>query len=86
MLCIAAAGPATFLGLFGGGIGYAEVLLFLVLALLIFGGKRLPELGRSLGRGITSFRKGLKDIEGDIERSGDGKSGDGTEPPAPTQG
>jgi sec-independent protein translocase protein TatA len=43
-----------------------EMLALLVLALLIFG-KRLPEVGKSLGRGIVEFRKGLKGIEDEIE-------------------
>ncbi len=40
-------------------LGIGEVLVVLVVALLIFG-KRLPEVGRSLGRGILEFKEGLK--------------------------
>ena len=39
--------------------------LILVIALLLFG-KRLPEVGRSLGRGIIEFKKGIKGIENDL--------------------
>lgn len=47
-------------------IGTIEWVVLLALGLLIFG-RRLPEVGRSLGRGIVEFRKGLKGIEDDIE-------------------
>lgn len=43
-----------------------EIVIILGLALLLFG-KRLPEVGRSLGRGIIEFKKGIKGIEDDIE-------------------
>lgn len=39
-----------------GNIGLPEIVIVLVIALLVFGPKRLPELGRSLGRGIREFR------------------------------
>ena len=55
------------LALFSGGIGWQEVVLILVVVLILFGGKRLPELGRSLGRGIREFKKGVKEIKDDIE-------------------
>ena len=45
--------------------GY-EWIVLLVLGLLIFG-RRLPEVGRSLGRGIVEFKKGIKGIEEDVE-------------------
>jgi len=47
-------------------LGPVELLIIGGLGLLIFG-RRLPEVGRSLGRGIVEFRKGLKGIEDDIE-------------------
>jgi len=46
--------------------GFGEMLLIAALGLLIFG-KRLPEVGKSLGKGIVEFKKGLKGIEDDIE-------------------
>ena len=42
-----------------GFIGIQEIVLLLVLLLLIFGAKRLPELGRSLGRGMREFKEGV---------------------------
>lgn len=55
------------LGFSFGGIGTTEIIIILVLALLIFG-RKLPEVGRSLGKGIVEFKKGLRGIEEDIER------------------
>ena len=49
-------------GLPGGG----EWIVLLVLGLLIFG-RRLPEVGRSLGRGIVEFKKGIKGVEDEVE-------------------
>mgnify|MGYP003332402383 CR=1 FL=1 len=40
-------------------IGPTEIILLLVLALLLFGAKRLPEIGRSLGSGMREFKKGV---------------------------
>jgi sec-independent protein translocase protein TatA len=52
------------LGLPGG----AEWILILAFGLLIFG-KRLPEVGRSLGKGIVEFKKGLKGVEDEVEEA-----------------
>lgn len=43
-----------------------DMVIILVIGLLLFG-KRLPEVGRSLGRGIIEFKRGLKGVEDDIE-------------------
>jgi len=44
-------------------IGWQEILLILLIALLLFGAKKIPDLARSLGKGIKEFRKGLREIE-----------------------
>ena len=49
-------------------IGTSEMMLILVIALLLFGGKKLPELMRGLGKGVTSFKKGLKDVDEEIKK------------------
>lgn len=58
-----------------GWPGGPEWIVLLVLGLLIFG-KRLPEVGRSIGRGIVEFKRGIKGIEDDIDEESDrsGKS------------
>ncbi len=43
------------------GLGTGEMLVIVVIALVMFGGSRLPDLGRGLGEGIRSFRDALKD-------------------------
>lgn len=53
------------------GIGMQEVLLVALLALLFFGGKKIPELMKGLGKGVKSFKDGLNDIEEDIHKKTD---------------
>ncbi|HOP26704.1 MAG TPA: twin-arginine translocase TatA/TatE family subunit [Candidatus Sabulitectum sp.] len=55
-----------------GRIGTAELIIILVVLLLLFGAKRIPEIARSIGRSLTQFKKGLKDGETGM----DGNSGD----------
>jgi len=43
-------------------IGPLEIIVVLIIALIVFGPKRLPELGRSLGKGLNEFRDGLSNI------------------------
>ena len=50
-----------------GNLQWYEVLIILTLALLLFG-RRLPEVGRSLGKGIVEFKKGIKGIEDEVNR------------------
>jgi sec-independent protein translocase protein TatA len=46
-------------------IGLPEILIVLVIALIVFGPKRLPELGRSLGKGINEFKDGMSGVHED---------------------
>lgn len=52
-----------------GGIGTWEILLIFLVALLLFGAKRIPEIAKGLGKGITEFKKAVKDVQGEIENS-----------------
>lgn len=56
----------TTLAAFLGPLGLPELLIIAFIGLLIFG-KRLPEVGKSLGKGIVSFKKGLQGVESDID-------------------
>jgi len=55
--------------LFAGpfGLGLQELLLLGLLLFLLFGARKLPDLGRSLGKGLVEFKKGLKGMEDEIE-------------------
>ncbi len=48
-------------------LGMTEILIILVIALLLFGPKKLPELGRSLGQSIREFKKGASEIREELE-------------------
>lgn len=50
-------------------LGLPEIIGILLLALLLFGPKKLPELGKSLGQGIREFKKGTRDLRADLEGS-----------------
>ena len=50
-----------------GGIGFQELLVIFLLVLLLFGAKRLPEVGKALGKGIREFKKATKEIQADID-------------------
>ena len=57
-----------------GSIGTPELLVILFVALLMFGG-RLPDVARSLGKSFNQFKRGLKDVENEVDRA------DSTPPP-----
>jgi TatA/E family protein of Tat protein translocase len=50
-----------------GNLGFTEMLLIFVVALLVFGPKKLPELGKSLGKGIREFRKATDELKSSWE-------------------
>lgn len=49
------------------GIGTQEILFTVLIVLLFFGGKKIPELMKGLGKGVRSFREGMNQIENDPE-------------------
>jgi sec-independent protein translocase protein TatA len=72
-------------------IGFSELMLILVVVLLLFGAKRLPEVGSSIGKGIREFKRSLSDIQDTISshpNEGSPASRQSNDPglPAPTQG
>lgn len=50
-----------------GMIGPWQIVLIVLVFLLMFGGKKIPELMKGLGRGISEFKKGKKEIEKDLD-------------------
>ena len=50
-----------------GGIGPQEIIVILLIVLLLFGAKKIPEVARGLGKGIREFKKAAKDIQDDVK-------------------
>ena len=50
------------------GLGDSELLVIMLVVLLLFGGKKIPELMRGLGKGVRSFKDGMKDVTTDDEK------------------
>lgn len=67
---------------FLGNLGPWELIVIGIVALLLFG-KRLPEVGRSLGRGIVEFKKGLRDTGDEINAAGSTTGSDAPRPAKP---
>ena len=59
--------------LFLGNIGATEIILIVLVVLLFFGGKKIPELMRGLGKGVKSFKEGVNGIENDIKADSEKK-------------
>lgn len=54
--------------LFIGNLGMPELIVILIIVLLLFGAKKVPELMNGLGKGVKSFKKGMKEVEDEIEK------------------
>lgn len=55
--------------LFFGNLGAGEIIVIALIVLLLFGGRKIPELMNGLGKGIRSFKEGMNNIEKEIENS-----------------
>ncbi len=63
-------GPMHLLLIIPGIPGWTELIVIAFVGLLLFG-RRLPDVGRSLGRSIVEFKRGLNDVRGDLDRASD---------------
>jgi sec-independent protein translocase protein TatA len=54
--------------LFLGNLGTGEILIIALIVLLLFGGKKIPELMRGIGKGVKSFKDGINDVENEIKK------------------
>lgn len=54
--------------LFLGNFGTGEIILIALVVLLLFGGKKIPELMRGIGKGVKNFKDGLNDVENEIKK------------------
>mgnify|MGYP002514657201 CR=1 FL=1 len=57
--------------LFIGGLGITEIVIIALIVLLLFGGKKIPELMKGLGKGVRSFKEGVKEITDEVEKNDD---------------
>ena len=57
--------------LFIGSLGAPEIIIIALVVLLLFGGKKIPELMRGIGKGVRSFKEGINGIEKDIKDNTD---------------
>ena len=53
--------------LFFGNLGAGEIIVIALIVLQLFGGKKIPELMKGIGKGVRSFKEGMNNIEKDIE-------------------
>ena len=52
---------------FIGGLGFQEILLIALVVLLFFGGKKIPEMMKGLGKGVKAFKDGMKEEETEVK-------------------
>ena len=62
--------------LFLGNIGATEIIIIALIILLLFGGRKIPEMIRGIGKGIRSFKEGMKDINEEIKKDSDASADD----------
>lgn len=53
--------------LFLGNLGTGEIVIIAIVVLLLFGGKKIPELMKGIGKGVRNFKDGVKGLEDDIK-------------------
>jgi sec-independent protein translocase protein TatA len=56
-----------------GNLGTGEIILILLIVLIFFGAKKIPELAQGLGKGMREFRKAARDIQDEVENPADQK-------------
>lgn len=56
-----------------GNLGAGEILIIALVILLLFGGRKIPELMKGLGKGLKSFKDGVNNVENDINNDSDSK-------------
>jgi sec-independent protein translocase protein TatA len=62
------------------GLGAQELLLILVIVIVLFGAKRIPEIARGLGKSMTEFKKGVRDVDSEVQ---DAANAANTDEPSP---
>ena len=65
------------------GMGHWEILIILLVVLLIFGAKRIPEMAQGMGKGIREFRKAVRDVQDEVDITNTGTISAATPPNEP---
>lgn len=63
-----------FISLFIGGLRGSEIIIIALVILLLFGGRKIPELMRGIGKGVKSFRQGMKEVSDELNSETDSDS------------
>jgi sec-independent protein translocase protein TatA len=58
------------------GLGAQELLLILVIVIVLFGAKRIPEIARGLGKSMTEFKKGVRDVDSEVQDAANAANAD----------
>ncbi len=59
----------SLIPLFLGSLGTGEIIIIALVILLIFGGKKIPELMRGVGKGVRNFKEGVNGVKEEIEKT-----------------
>jgi sec-independent protein translocase protein TatA len=59
-----------------GNLGTGEILLIILVVLIFFGAKKIPELAQGLGKGVREFRKAMRDVQDEVEGGGPSSKSD----------
>ena len=70
----------SYIPLFFGNLRGWQFIIVVLVILLLFGGKKIPEMMRGLGKGVASFRQGLDEARREINKATDTDASDGKEP------
>jgi sec-independent protein translocase protein TatA len=57
-----------------GNIGFREILIIILIVLLLFGAKRIPEVMKAFGKGVKEFKKAAKEIESSVDENEDSET------------
>lgn len=83
MLAVASvAGLLQVAPILGWAVGWQEVLVIVIVVLILFGGRKIPELAKGLGRGLREFKREMQGVKRDFEDAADAAE-DEYEPPRP---
>ena len=63
-------------------LGTGEIIVIVLVILLLFGGKKIPELMKGVGKGVKSFKQGLNEVEDEIKKASDDTKGKSSSNPA----